>query len=105
VFTRAQRISADAAPGAVDPDRFEHDAERDLWFALEQARPGIAAAREGDFDTAFAAVSALAPAVERFFDDVLVMAEDEAVRENRLRLLLAVRDDVGALGDFSQIPV
>jgi glycyl-tRNA synthetase beta chain len=105
VFTRAQRIAADAAVGAVDPARFEEDGERDLWFALEQARPGIAAAREGDFDTAFAAVAALAPTVERFFDEVLVMADDEAVRANRLRLLLAVRDEVGALGDFSQIPV
>jgi glycyl-tRNA synthetase beta chain len=105
VFTRAQRISAGAAPGAVDPARFEDDAERDLWHALEQARPGIAAAREGDFETAFAAARALAPVVERFFDEVLVMAEDGALRENRLRLLLAVRDEVGALGDFSQIPV
>ena len=33
------------------------------------------------------------------------MADDPALRGNRLRLLLAVRDDVGALGDFSQIPV
>jgi glycyl-tRNA synthetase beta chain len=105
VFTRAQRIAAGAAPGPVDPERVEEQAERDLAFALEQARPGIAAARDGDFDTAFDAVAALAPVVERFFEDVLVMAEDEAVRENRLRLLLAVRDDVGALGDFSQIPL
>ena len=41
---------------------------------------------------------------QRFFDEVLVMAEDEAVRANRLRLLLDVRDTLGALGDFSQIP-
>jgi glycyl-tRNA synthetase beta chain len=105
VFTRSQRISAGASPGAVDPARFEDAAERDLWQELEQARPGIAAAREGDFETAFAAVRALAPVVERFFDEVLVMAEDHALRENRLRLLLALRDEVGALGDFSQIPV
>jgi glycyl-tRNA synthetase beta subunit len=35
---------------------------------------------------------------------VLVMAEDAAVRENRLRLLLDVRDTLRALGDLSQIP-
>jgi glycyl-tRNA synthetase beta chain len=105
VFTRAQRIAAGAEPGPVDPERLEEPAERDLAFALEQARPGIAAARDGDFATAFEAVAALAPTVERFFDEVLVMAEDDAVRRNRLRLLLAVRDDVGALGDFSQIPL
>jgi len=33
------------------------------------------------------------------------MAEDQAVRENRLRLLLDVRDAVGALGDFTKIPL
>jgi glycyl-tRNA synthetase beta chain len=42
--------------------------------------------------------------MERFFDEVLVMDEDEAVRANRLRLLLDVRDTLGALADFSQIP-
>ena len=42
--------------------------------------------------------------MERFFDEVLVMDEDEAVRATRLRLLLDVRDVLGRLGDFSQIP-
>jgi len=42
--------------------------------------------------------------MERFFEDVLVMDEDPAVRANRLRLLLDVRDTLGRLGDLSQIP-
>ena len=46
----------------------------------------------------------LGPPVDRFFDEVLVMAEDAQVRANRLRLLLDVRDAVGALGDLSQTP-
>ena len=58
----------------------------------------------GDLDADFAAAAELAPLVERFFEDVLVMDPDEAVRENRLRLLRDVRDKVGTLGDFSQIP-
>ena len=105
VFTRAQRIAGDAEAGPVDESLFAEPAERDLWFALGQARPGIASARDREFETAFDAVAALAPTVERFFDEVLVMAEDAAVRENRLRLLLALRDAVGQLGDFSQIPL
>ncbi len=44
------------------------------------------------------------PPLQRFFEDVLVMADDAAVRANRLRLLLDVRDTVGTLGDFAQIP-
>ncbi|MDX6483893.1 MAG: hypothetical protein QOE95_1664, partial [Gaiellaceae bacterium] len=44
------------------------------------------------------------PPLARFFEDVLVMADDSAVRDNRLRLLLEVRDALGQLGDFSEIP-
>jgi glycyl-tRNA synthetase beta chain len=46
----------------------------------------------------------LGPVLHRFFEDVLVMAEDPKVRENRLRLLLDVRDTLRALGDLGQIP-
>jgi glycyl-tRNA synthetase beta subunit len=42
--------------------------------------------------------------LDRFFEEVLVMHEDAAVRENRLRLLLDVRDTLGQLGDLAQIP-
>jgi glycyl-tRNA synthetase beta chain len=57
-----------------------------------------------DFGTALAAAGELGPPVDRFFEEVLVMAEDAGVRGNRLRLLLDVREAVGALGDLSQIP-
>jgi glycyl-tRNA synthetase beta chain len=59
---------------------------------------------ERSFAAAIAAAAELGPPVDRFFDEVLVMAEDASVRANRLRLLLDVRDAVGALGDLSQIP-
>jgi glycyl-tRNA synthetase beta chain len=105
VFIRAQRIAREVDDLPPDPDVFAEQAERDVWFALEQARPGIASARDGDFEDAIRAAADLAPVVARFFDEVLVMAEDEAVRRNRLRLLRAVRDEVGVLGDFSQLPL
>ena len=59
---------------------------------------------DGDVRKALESGAALAPLMERFFDEVLVMDEDPAVRGNRLRLLLDVRDTLGRLGDFSQIP-
>ena len=46
----------------------------------------------------------VAPVVSRFFDDVMVIADDERVRGNRLRVLLDLRDRLGRLGDLSQIP-
>jgi glycyl-tRNA synthetase beta chain len=104
VYLRALRI-AGAGETAFDPDRFEEQAERDVGFALEQARPGIRSAYDREFETAIAAAAELAPVVARFFDEVLVMADDAQLRENRLRLLRAVAEAVGTLGDFAQLPL
>ena len=76
------------------------DAEKELAETLAK----VAIDGNGDIKAALESGAELAPVMERFFDEVLVMAEDEAVRANRLRLLLDVRDTLGALGDFSQIP-
>jgi glycyl-tRNA synthetase beta chain len=98
-FERAHRLAgkaeAEAAP-TLNRDLLAEPAERDLAAALD------AATIEPDGDLAPAA--ALAPPVNRFFDEVLVMAEDDRVRANRLRLLLDVRDKLGRLGDLSQLP-
>ena len=102
VFTRAHRIAAKAEPGEWRADLFADAAERELAQGLDEARPAL----EGDdLEAAFAAAVRLAPIVARFFDEVLVMAPEPEVRENRLRLLLDLRDSVGRLGDFSQIPL
>ena len=74
------------------------EAERDLAEALDAFEP------TGELEADFAAAAALAPTVERFFEDVLVMDPDEELSANRLRLLRDVRSQVGRLGDFSEIP-
>ena len=51
-----------------------------------------AAAARGDYREAFADIAALQPAVAKFFDDVLVMAEDERLRAARLGLVATLRD-------------
>jgi glycyl-tRNA synthetase beta chain len=108
VYTRSDRLAgkqAAEAAAAVDPGLLVEEAEREVAAALDQAAPAIDAALvEDDFPAALAAAAALGPPLDRFFEDVLVMAEDSAVRANRLRLLLDVRDAVGRLGDFSLIP-
>jgi glycyl-tRNA synthetase beta chain len=106
-YDRAGRLAgkADGAAPALDARLATHDAELALIEALAGVSPRIEAALEArDFDAALAAAAELGPPVDRFFDEVLVMAEDSQVRANRLRLLLDVRDVVGALGDLSQIP-
>jgi glycyl-tRNA synthetase beta chain len=106
-FDRSNRLAgkADGAGAALDPNLATDDAELALIEALALASPRIdAAVSERDFPAALGAAAELGPPVDRFFDEVLVMAEDTSVRANRLRLLLDVRDAVGALGDLSQIP-
>jgi glycyl-tRNA synthetase beta chain len=79
-------------------------AERDLWTELDRRAPGIRAATEtGRYREAFTGIAALQPSVARFFDDVLVMAEDPAIRSARLALVATLRDLILALADLSEI--
>jgi glycyl-tRNA synthetase beta chain len=102
-YDRAHRLAGKAqaeAAAQVDGSLLVEDAEK----ALAETLAKVAIEGNGDLKAALESGAELAPVMERFFDEVLVMAEDEAVRANRLRLLLDVRDTLGALGDFSQIP-
>jgi glycyl-tRNA synthetase beta chain len=105
-YIRASRLGEkEKAAATVDPKLLTEPAERVVASALEEVEPEIAAALEtADFAAAVEAGARLGPVLHRFFEDVLVMAEDPKVRENRLRLLLDVRDTLRALGDLGQIP-
>ena len=106
-YDRANRLAgkSDGAAAELDPKLATDDAELALIEAVAGALPKISAALEArEFDAALAAAAELRAPVDRFFDEVLVMADDAQVRANRLRLLLDVRDAVGALGDLAQIP-
>jgi glycyl-tRNA synthetase len=107
----AKKLPAGAAPapgealGGVQPSLFQTEAERILmgewWQAAGEA--GIAVEKR-NYDKALTALARLRPFVDKYFDDVLVMAEDEAVRLNRLRQLAAVAGSVKkiALLEFVQ---
>ena len=102
-YDRAHRLAGkaqDEAAPQLDRTLLVEDAEK----ALAETLANVAIDGNGDIKAALESGARLAPVMERFFEEVLVMAEDEAVRANRLRLLLDVRDTLGALGDFSQIP-
>ena len=100
-YERANRLAGravDEAAAQLDRSLLREDAERALAEGL------AAVSVDGDVRKGLESGAKLAPLMERFFDEVLVMDEDPAVRANRLRLLLDVRDTLGRLGDFSQIP-
>jgi glycyl-tRNA synthetase beta chain len=79
-------------------------AELALVTELEARSPVIrAAAQRGDYREAFTAVAALQPVVAKFFDDVLVMAEDERLRTARLGLVATLRDLILSIADISEI--
>ena len=106
-FTRAQRLVAKEAEDLpeLDASALAEPAEREVAEALARVEPQIAEAlASGDVDRALAAAEELARPVDTFFEEVLVLADDPAVRASRLRLLRDVRDALGLIADFSQIP-
>jgi glycyl-tRNA synthetase beta chain len=105
-YIRASRLGEkEKAAERLDRKLLHEPAEQEVASALERVEPEIASALEtGDFEAAVEAGATLGPVLHRFFEEVLVMAEDPAIRENRLRLLLDVRDTLRALGDLAQIP-
>jgi len=95
---------SDWTPGEVDESLLTEDAERELCRAyLALDRDTQALARAGDYQRALEAISRLRPFVDTFFDKVLVMAEDKAVRENRLRLLGKLNRMFSGIAQFSEI--
>jgi glycyl-tRNA synthetase beta chain len=93
-FKRTINILPAGFSGSVDTTRFVHDAERGLHEATTACRePVLAALGAGDYAEALSRVAVLRPAVDAFFDAVMVMDKDPAVRDNRLALL----KDLGAL--------
>lgn len=101
---QAEEANALPIPGTVDPAHFELDAERELHAALDAARADTRSLLAGgDYTGTLARLSALQAPVDRFFDDVLVNAEDPAVRSNRLALLAQLKASFGAIADISRL--
>jgi glycyl-tRNA synthetase beta chain len=91
---------------AVDPSLFREPAEAALAEALAGvAGPVRAALAELDVEGGVTAAAPLRASVDRYFDDVLVMDTDQAVRANRLAQLAAVVVLLAEIGDLSRLPV
>ena len=115
---RAARIVPANFHGEVRPEGLEHEAERALLAALDRVEPlgpagsGGGAARPsadrgpgdaGRYEQALQRLAALADPVDRFFTDVLVMAEDDMVRRNRLALLSRVVRLMRPFADLTRV--
>jgi glycyl-tRNA synthetase beta subunit len=106
VYTRADRIVARAKDEDLPELRAEllvEAAEQEVSRVRDEVEAALVTAT--DFDRAAQAVERLAEPLERFFDEVLVMADDGDLRRNRLRLLSELRDLIRTrLGDLSELP-
>jgi len=105
LLKRVKNISKGVqAPATVDAALLTEPAEQALVSALQAGATGIrAAASRGDYRDAFTGIAALQPPVAKFFDDVLVMAEDERLRAARLGLVATLRGLILDIADISEI--
>ncbi len=89
---------------AVDPDLFAHASEGALHTASQSVASQVKELMaQGKLDSALSVIATLRGPVDTFFDDVMVMADDAAVRTNRLALLASISAIFGQIADFSQI--
>jgi glycyl-tRNA synthetase beta chain len=93
-----------AAPEAVEPKLFEHESEGALYEEFKAVDQKVSDAMEKEsFDRALVEIASLRDAVDRFFDGVMVMAEDTGIRRNRLALLGQIAALFGKFADFSKL--
>lgn len=80
------------------------DAERSLLVAVDTASSEVESLLgSGDYEGALASLAALREPIDRFFVDVMVMDEDERLRDNRLRLLNRFTRVFRGVADFGAL--
>ena len=99
------RKAEDEVPVRVDPSLLQHSAERRLATELEALREEVESLLDARrYEGALRRLATLRPHVDAFFDGVMVMAENPAVRANRLALLAALERLFGETADLSRLP-
>jgi glycyl-tRNA synthetase beta chain len=103
-FNRVCNLAAKAGHANVDPSLFDEEAERKLHeaHAAASARAGEAL-EAGDVARALDALSELKDPINAYFDRVMVMTDNPAVRDNRLAQLAAIAADIRRIADFTKI--
>jgi glycyl-tRNA synthetase len=100
-YSRTARIVKGVEHYELNPEALEAEASRHLFHAYQQAIVQLDG--KCDIDAVLAAFEPLTEPIDRFFDDVLVMVDDAAVRENRLALLQRVTGLTAGVVDLSKL--
>lgn len=103
-YTRMYNLVKDVEYTSVNSDLLKEDAEKALFEAASKASEASLAAWEANDYAAVVAVPAtLVPAINKFFEDVMVMDKDEAIKANRLQLVRLAYSVMAIIGDISAL--
>ena len=103
-YTRMYNLVKDVEYTGVNSDLLKEDAEKALFEAASKASEASLAGWEANDYAAVVAVPAtLVPAINKFFEDVMVMDKDEAIKANRLQLVRLAYSVMAIIGDISAL--
>ena len=103
-YTRMYNLVKDVEYTGVNSDLLKEDAEKALFEAASKASEASLAAWEaGDYAAVVAVPATLVPTINQFFEDVMVMDKDEAIKANRLQLLRLAYSVMAIIGNISAL--
>ena len=103
-FTRMYNLVKDVTYTGVDESLLKEDSERALYEAATKAsEASIDAWDKNDYDAVVAVPATLVPTINTFFEDVMVMDKDEAIKANRLQLVRLAYSVMAIIGDISAL--
>ena len=105
-LNRVLRILPPSAAETIDVTLLQDNAEKQLHDRITEAAPNfIQSIQERDYAKLLTQLAALQPAIDVFFDDVLVMAEEPALRTNRLALLNKIGQNIYVVADLTNLVI
>lgn len=103
-YTRMYNLVKDVEYTGVNSDLLKEDAEKALFEAASKAfEASLAAWEANDYAAVVAVPATLVPAINKFFEDVMVMDKDEAIKANRLQLVRLAYSVMAIIGDISAL--
>ena len=103
-YTRMYNLVKDVEYTGVNSDLLKEDAEKALFEAASKAsEASIDAWDKNDYDAVVAVPATLVPTINTFFEDVMVMDKDEAIKANRLQLVRLAYSVMAIIGDISAL--
>lgn len=101
---RVKNILRDQLPGKLNPEIFSEKEEKELYLTLNIVKDNaIPMIERGDMVRAQNIIIKLHPVLNNFFNNVLVMAENKKIRQNRLALLKSIDELLARIADYSQV--